>query len=142
MSREKTDMCTNSPTAKLLADAIEASPLTQREIAMRAGFPNPNVLSMMKQGQSKVPLERIPVLAKALGVDQYTLLFVAMEEYHPEVWAILEAVFGLPLSEDELKILEVFRRVDLRGEMVVDDVLCAAVEGVLELERDRQEPSA
>lgn len=44
---------TTSPTAKFLHDAITASPLTQREIAHRAGFPHPNILSMFKSGDTR-----------------------------------------------------------------------------------------
>ncbi|WP_248411263.1 helix-turn-helix transcriptional regulator, partial [Aliiroseovarius sp. S2029] len=57
-----------SPTANNLSDAIDASGLTQREIADRVGFNHPNVLSMMKQGVTRVPLQRIPALAQTLGM--------------------------------------------------------------------------
>ncbi len=47
---------TLSPTAQMLARAIDESDLTQREIADRVGVNHPNVLSMMKQGLTRVPL--------------------------------------------------------------------------------------
>ena len=54
-----------SPTAEYLAKAIRLSGNTQREIAQEIGLPRPNSLSMMKLGTCKVPIERIPALAKA-----------------------------------------------------------------------------
>src|ERR1700739_5161333 len=42
---------------------------TQREIAQEAGYETPNIISMLKRGESRVPLERIPLLSKALGAD-------------------------------------------------------------------------
>lgn len=53
----------DTPTARHLADAIELSHKTQNEIARDAGFPSANILSMMKSGETKVPVDRIPKLA-------------------------------------------------------------------------------
>ena len=39
---------------------------TQAQIAAEAGYPNPNMITMIKQGTSKVALDRVPALAKAL----------------------------------------------------------------------------
>ena len=58
-----------SPTANLLRDAIDATDKTQRELARAAGLPHANVLSMMKTGECKVPISRIPKLSAALGID-------------------------------------------------------------------------
>ncbi len=79
---------TKSPTAQFLADAIENSGLTQREIAGRTGFEKPSIISMMKTGETKVPIDRIPALAVASKADPREFLRVAMREYHPEMWEI------------------------------------------------------
>ena len=42
---------------------------TQAEIAEEAGFVNPNMVTMIKQGATKLPIDRVPALAKALEVD-------------------------------------------------------------------------
>lgn len=76
---------TTSPTAAFLKLAIANSNLTQREIAQQAGLPKPNVLSMMKTGETKVPLNRIPALAKACSVEAASFIRIAMTEYHPEI---------------------------------------------------------
>ena len=46
------------PTAIMLADAIEKSELTQREIADRIGFKNANIILILKTGEARVPLDR------------------------------------------------------------------------------------
>ncbi|NDR55838.1 helix-turn-helix transcriptional regulator [Pseudoruegeria sp. M32A2M] len=81
-----------------MTTAIETSGLTQREIAQRAGFPKPNVLSMMKTGETKVPIERIPALAEACDVDPIDFARIAMLEYHPEIWGTLNLVFDPKLT--------------------------------------------
>ena len=100
---------TTSPTAGFLKLAIANSDLTQREIAQQAGLPKPNVLSMMKTGETKVPLNRIPALAKVCGVEAASFIRIAMSEYHPEIWSVLETGFGAYLTEDEEKLVEGWR---------------------------------
>ncbi len=53
---------------------------TQGEIAAEAGFVNPNMLTMLKQGAMKVPLDRVPALAQALDCDPAWLLRLALEQ--------------------------------------------------------------
>lgn len=100
---------TTMTTAGMLANAIEASPLTQREIAHRAGFNHVNVLSMMKAGLTKVPLPRVPTLAKVLEMDEQAFLLHAIREYEPETYDVLIASFGLALSEDERALISQLR---------------------------------
>jgi hypothetical protein len=53
---------------------------TQGGIAAEAGFANPNMLTMLKQGATKVPFDRVPALAKALDCDPAWLLRLALEQ--------------------------------------------------------------
>jgi len=92
---------TFSTTAQMLAKAIDESGLTQREIADRVGFKHANIITMMKQGLTRVPLDRIPALAQMLGLDQTTFLLVAIEEYHQGVYEVLGDTLGLPFSDVE-----------------------------------------
>jgi transcriptional regulator with XRE-family HTH domain len=124
-----------SPTARFLDEAIRNSSLTQSEIAARAGFAKPNVLSMMKLGLTKVPLTRIPGLAGALGVDRTVFLEIALAEYHPEVHEILTEVLGLPLDPDEEDLVALFRMANLDGNIRLEGALKIAVENLFELAR-------
>jgi transcriptional regulator with XRE-family HTH domain len=83
---------------------------TQKEIAQEAGFPNPNIITMFKTGQSKVPLDRVPGLAKALDVDVVYLFRLAAEQYFkPEVIRVLDQVFGAAVSKNEMEIIAKIR---------------------------------
>jgi transcriptional regulator with XRE-family HTH domain len=88
---------------------IGVSPKTQKTIAEEIGYDKPNIITMFKQGLTRVPIERIPRFAKALGVDPAYMLRMAMQEYMPEVWATIEGVLGTPVSQNERKILDKIR---------------------------------
>lgn len=53
----------------------------QAEIAVQAGFINPNMLSMIKSGGTRLPLDRVPALAAALDTDAARLLQLALEQW-------------------------------------------------------------
>jgi len=112
---------TSSKTAIYLGNAIATSGLTQREIARRAGFAKPNVISMMKTGHTKVPIDRIPALADALGVPAFAFLRTAMLEYQPEVWDSLTKALGGVLTRNEEALLSTLDIVDPGERIVFDD---------------------
>jgi len=124
---------TFSPTAQMLANAVNKSGLTQRDIADQVGFKHPNMITMMKQGLTRVPLDRIPALAKALGLDQASFLLVAIEEYHHEIYEVLRDTLGLPLSDAEQQLILMFRLANLRAEIELGGAFFAAFQGLLDL---------
>ena len=72
----------NTATARLIADRIRnlAHRKTQAEIASEAGFPNANTMTFLKTGRNKLPLDRVPSLAKALEVDPAYLMRLALDQ--------------------------------------------------------------
>lgn len=78
-----------SRSASFLSAAIASSGLTQKNIARRAGFKHPNVISMMKSGETKIPVPRVPDLAKACGIPELELLEIVLYEDHPEMWRVI-----------------------------------------------------
>ncbi len=95
--------------ADYLTHAMKISGKTQKEIALEAGFAKPNILSMMKQGLTKVPFERIPALARACGVSEAAFMRLAMQEYMPNAWGAISTTLGDILTEDEKRVLEAYR---------------------------------
>ena len=95
--------------AEYISHAIELSGRTQKDIARDVGWAKPNVLSMMKQGITKVPIEKVPALARACGVDEANFLRIVMTEYSPDVWAVIVKYAGDVLSEDERAMLKEYR---------------------------------
>lgn len=128
-----------SPTTAFLRDAIENSPKTQREIAEAAGFAHPNALSMMKTGECKVPISRIPALSAALKVDTKRFLQIAMREYHPEIWMTLDEFMRPSLSPIEEDILETYHLALIDYDIPWTDELKHALTSVFELAADKSE---
>lgn len=129
-----------SPTAELLKLYLKNADGTQREIAAKAGFAQPNVLSMMKSGETKVPLSRIPALAEACGEDAGTMIRVAMMEYHPETWQVLMHELVGDLTEDEQDLVGIYRFAcggeDIRMSEVVEEILQGVFGLALRVQRE------
>ena len=104
----------NKSVAEYLSDQIEQSPKSQLEIAEEAGFEKPNVITMLKQGTMKIPLNRVGPLATALGINPRHLLRRVLEEYAPETWHAFEQSLGhLILSHDEEQLVLVSREMSI-----------------------------
>lgn len=74
----------------------------QREIAAEAGYRNPNMISMLKSGASKLALDRVPALAQALDTDPRLLFLMAFEQSGNETKArTVEQVFTAIVTENE-----------------------------------------
>lgn len=102
----------NSATARLITDRIRdlAHRKTQAEIASEAGFPNPNFMTFLKNGRNKVPLDRVPSLAKALEVDPAYLIRLALDQAVGATAAkAITEIFGTPATENERGWLQELR---------------------------------
>ena len=94
----------NTATAKLIADRIRdlSHRKTQAEIASEAGFANANMMSFLKNGRNKVPVDRVPSLAKALEVDPAFLMRLALDQAVGATAAkAITEIFGSPTTENE-----------------------------------------
>jgi predicted XRE-type DNA-binding protein len=61
---------------------ISASPMTQREMATALGYVNPNMITILKQGDAKLPLDRVVAMAEVLNVNPKHLFALALEQYY------------------------------------------------------------
>jgi hypothetical protein len=116
-----------SSTAEHLRTAIVHSGKTLRQICDEVGLARPNILTMMQNGTCKVPLARIPALAKACGVAPVPFLRIALQEYHPEVWSVIGKVLGGLLSDDEIEWLSILRTAQKAQPITIDSDLWLAV---------------
>ena len=80
--------------AEYLTAQLEICGKSQKEIAKEVGFPKANVLTMLKQGNTRVPIHRVPALAEALGVDPAKFMRMVLAEYHPEILKAIESSLG------------------------------------------------
>ena len=104
--------------ARLIRERIDALAGTkmQREIAAEIGYEKPQALSMYKRGEAKVPLRRLPDLARALDLD-LGLLFRAWfaQEWRGEEPAIAQMVSERIVTANEraaIKLLRTYLRAD------------------------------
>ena len=83
---------------------------TQAEIAAQAGYPNANMVSMVKSGANKLALDRVPSTARALECDPAYLMGLALEQAigQTAAAAVIE-IFGDPVSENEIGWVKAIR---------------------------------
>jgi hypothetical protein len=67
---------------------------------------------MFKKGQTKLPINRVGPLAKALDVDPAHLLRLVLLEYLPDTWETIENTLQTTLlTANELEMVRAFREV-------------------------------
>src|ERR1700712_566788 len=71
---------------------------TQREVSAQAGYPKTNIFSMFKSGETRVPLGKIPAMAKALECDPAHLFRLAMTDCWPELAPVISEIFGRQMA--------------------------------------------
>ncbi len=90
------------------------------------------VISMMKLGQTKVPIEKVPALAKVCGVDEAYFMRLAMQEYLPETWKAIQHALGEALTPNESAMLAIARDVFPEDDMKLDKAGKATLKDALE----------
>lgn len=97
--------------AQFITYSIHVSGKLQKDIAREIGYDRPNMITMLKQGLTALPLDKVGPLAKSLEVDPLYLFKLVMAEYYPETFeALKDFMQGLHLSEEELAILSLYRK--------------------------------
>ena len=94
----------NTPATRLIIDRVRdlSHRKSQAEIAAEAGFVNANFVSLLKSGKNKVPLDRVPALARALEVDPAYLMRLSLDQSIGATAArAITEIFGTPVTENE-----------------------------------------
>jgi hypothetical protein len=93
----------NTALARFLDRRIEElkGVKTQREIAYEVGYKTPNLISMFRHGESKVPLDKIASLARSLDVDAGHLLRLGLEQYWPGLNDAIKEILGRIATTNE-----------------------------------------
>jgi len=84
----------NPTLAEFISHHISRSHLSQREIAKLCGFVRPNVVSMIRTGDTRLPLDRLGAMARAIDIDPFELYCRFMEEYYSETWRELRPLIS------------------------------------------------
>jgi hypothetical protein len=72
--------------------------VTNAEMAEALGYDRPNVISMIKTGDMKMPLNKVAATARKLGLDPVFVLEKLLSENAPEIWDALREVIGNPTA--------------------------------------------
>lgn len=103
-------MSPTSNVATFISFHVDTCGKTAKEISEEVGFARPNIISMIKSGVTKVPIARIPALARAILVDPVTLFRMCMEEYMPDVLEVCDEVYGSEkLTTAEREVINILR---------------------------------
>jgi|TARA_R100000935_G_scaffold18953_1_gene36540 hypothetical protein len=97
----------NSALAEFITRRVlELRPRTQIDIATAAGFENPNMVSMLKSGATKLPLDRVLAMAAALDTDPRRLFMLALGQHGYETQqSTVEEIFQTVITTNEKKWL-------------------------------------
>ena len=118
--------------AHMLNEAIERSGLTDQEVAERIGLEAGNMITMMRQGLIKVPLQRLASLVTVLSFDENTFFRVATQEYGDGIFTVTVD----PENPENPRVAFALRLLYHLGAVQGSDVwppLEKALEGILEL---------
>jgi len=102
-------MNTESQVAKFIQHRVQTLGKKQTLIAKEAGFDKPNVITMIKQGKTKLPLAKVGVIAAALETDPIHLLKLCISEYQPDTWEAVSPLLDEMLTKEELELIRSFR---------------------------------
>ena len=96
--------------AEYLTVLIDESEKTQRQIAEELGYENANIITMFKQGLTRIPLSMVGPIANALEIDAGDFLAMVMNEYMPATFKALgPTLLGLTLTKEEYEMINMFR---------------------------------
>lgn len=107
--------------------------MKHRQIAELCEYNHPNNIAMITTGKTKVALNKIPLFAKALNIDEGYLFGMALKEYDPVVYRLLQTT-SMIVSPSERQIIDQFREVINQEHIVITErsgkLLTAAFEQI------------
>ncbi|WP_210526684.1 helix-turn-helix domain-containing protein [Rubellimicrobium arenae] len=111
---------------------VELAPTkTQADVAREAGFTNQNMVSMLKNGQTKLALDRVAALARALEVDPRRLYLLALDqEGHATTAREIEEIFNAIVTKNEAEWLEAIREASDHTDPALTKRARAAIYGI------------
>lgn len=97
-------------TAFLQKRILELRPIkSQAQIASETGYRNANIITMIKNGTTRLPIDRVPSLASSLGVDPRRLLLLALEQEDETTISAFEEIIGTVVTSHELAWIKEIR---------------------------------
>lgn len=95
---------------KLVAQETNDAGRTQYDIAREMGYTNPNIITMFKSGRTRIPLDKVPMFARAVNFDPAALLQKWFWAFEPTQLEVLTPYLGEPVSPAERSWLLALRQ--------------------------------
>tara|TARA_R110000744_G_scaffold221344_6_gene340293 strand:+ start:1262 stop:1762 length:501 start_codon:yes stop_codon:yes gene_type:complete len=83
---------------------------SQITIAKECGFTSRNVLTMIKQGTTKMPLDKAAAFARSMDTDVGQFMLLCLREYQPHILDALSEINGEIIDEDEIRLIRLYRK--------------------------------
>lgn len=84
--------------------------LSDDQLAAALGYESGNVVTCIKKGLMRFPVNKVPELAHALELDARQLMRMALKEMDPSVLAAVETCLGpLQLTPGEVRLITALR---------------------------------
>lgn len=90
-----------NPFVRRLVHLLESTGKTQKEVAQDLGYEKSNIITMFKQGTTRVPLDKVPALAFSLGADPAGLVRLWFQTHEPEALTVIDRDLEIPITENE-----------------------------------------
>jgi hypothetical protein len=113
MNAKKNDQPQSLTVSEYFDAQVSLRQITLQQLSVNIGGAiKPNMLSMIRQGHSKLPLKHVAKVARALGVDPMFLMKLCLQEYQPENWHAIQEVMGNQplLTHNEIQMIEAIRK--------------------------------
>jgi transcriptional regulator with XRE-family HTH domain len=107
---QTTTPATEVKVSQFIASLIEKSGKTRKEIANESDLGKPNMISMLKNGETKLPLAKLGSFAIAVHTDPAQLLKLCLREYYPDVWDAIRSHLDAAITSDELRMIRALRK--------------------------------
>ena len=96
---------------EFLTKYIDASDKKYYQIAAELGYKRHNIITMFKQDKTKLPIQKIGPMARAINISPLKLFEVWMENEYPETFISLKKYMGEPITNNERAIINRIREV-------------------------------
>ncbi len=107
----------DSAVAREITRMVNSSEKTQHEIAHELGLERSNIITMFKQGRTKLPLNKVVPLSRACGIEPSKLMLLCLEEYQPGIIEALGEALRATVTEDEAALLRSIRHAKRSSEI-------------------------
>ena len=108
-----------SGVAALIQQRQVEAGISDADLSTALGYANAKVISMIKSGTMKLPLNKVAALGRALQTDAFELLRIILSESSPDLWTTLQEITAPlgALQPAEVNLLRHLRRLSTDGQM-------------------------